>query len=149
MILFHIDKWKYRDVWPPEGTLHARGRWNEVGQWLIYCSPTVALAKLEILANESFLPISRVCMTVEVSDNQKVYEVDLEDLKDNWMAKPYPEELGKHTKKFLASNNLLMKVPSAQSYQESNYLINVRHADFHSAVKLVGVKREPFDPRLK
>lgn len=149
MILFHIDKWKYRNVWPPEGTLHAPGRWNEVGQWIIYCSPTVALAKLEILANDNFLPVSRVCMTLKVDDGQGVCEVTLKDLDDNWMAKPYPKELGRHTKKFLASGNLLMKVPSAQSYRESNYLVNVRHPKFHSAVELISVEREPFDPRLK
>ncbi len=149
MILYHIDKWKYRHVWPPEGTLHGSGRWNEMGQWLIYCSPTISLAKLEILANESFLPLKRVCMTIEVPDDQGIYIVGVNNLKSNWMAKPYPDGLLIHTQEFLNSDHLLMKVPSAQSYREFNYLINVRHSQFHKTVKLVSVESEPFDPRLK
>ena len=42
-----------------------------------------------------------------------------------------------------------MQVPSAQSYREHNFLINVRHPDFRKTVKLLDVAEEPFDRRLK
>jgi len=148
MILYHLDKLKYKNVWPPEGTLHAEGRWHKAGQWFIYTSPTIALAKLEILANENLLPINRVCMTIEVAENVEVYELKDNQLPANWMDKPYPNDLVEETEKFLASGKLLMQVPSAQSYRESNYLINVRHADFYDSVKLLEVLAEPFDYRL-
>ena len=148
MILYHIEKWKYRQVWPPEGTLFAEGRWNVPGQWLIYPSPSIALAKLEVLANDSSLPIKRVCMTIKVSGKFDIYEVDSNKLNDNWVNKPYPHDLRKYTNSFLDSDCLLMKVPSAQSYRESNYLISVRHPLFHKQVKLIDVRPEPFDPRL-
>ena len=147
MILYHLDKWKYREIWPPEGTINAEGRWNYPGQWIIYSSPTVSLAKLEILANVN-LPIRRVCMTIEVKEKQKIFVVNLTDLPDNWMKKPHPHNLNKYTKEFLASDSILMKVPSAQSYTEVNYLINVRHPKFGKLVKLIDVVEEPFDPRL-
>ena len=129
--------------------MHADGRWNSPGQWIIYTSPTISLAKLEILANESSLPIKRVCMTIEVADNVSVFEVTQKDLPTNWMDKPYPGSLIKITKQFLESGKQLMQVPSAQSYREYNYLINVRHADCHKRIRLLDVTEEPFDYRLK
>jgi len=148
MILYHLDKWKYKDVWPPEGTLHAEGRWNKAGQWLVYTSPNIALAKLEILANENHLPLKRVCITIEVPDNAGIYEVRNHQLPLNWMDKPYPNELVNHTENFLKLSKMIMKIPSAQSYREYNYLINVRHPDFHTKVKLLDISEEPFDSRL-
>jgi len=149
MILYHLDKWKYKNVWPPEGTLYAGGRWNKSRQWIIYTSPTISLAKLEILANDNNLPINRICMTIEIEDGVDIFGVDKEILPDDWMQKPYPPQLVKYTSQFLKSECLLMKVPSAQSYDENNYLISVRHPDFHSKVRLIKVTDEPFDNRLK
>lgn len=149
MILYHIDKSKYRDVWPPEGTLFADGRWNKPGQWIIYTSSTISLAKLEILANENNLPIKRVCMTIEVPDTKDLFEIATDGMPENWMSKPYPVPLINFTSQFLASGKLLMRVPSAQSYRENNILINVRHPKFYENVKLLDVSEEPFDPRLR
>lgn len=149
MILYHLDKWKYRMIWPPEGTLHADGRWNKPGQWLIYTSPSVSLAKLEILANENSLPIKRVCMAIDVNVITDVFVVTLKELPDNWQKKPYPASLVNFTKQFIDSGLQLMQVPSAQSYREHNFLINVRHLDFRKTVKLLDVADEPFDRRLK
>ncbi|RLD23725.1 MAG: RES domain-containing protein [Bacteroidetes bacterium] len=148
MILYHLDKWKYRKVWPPEGTLHAEGRWNRAGQWIIYCSPTIALAKLEILANESQLPLKRICMTIKLPDTCEVFNIKPAYLPKNWMSMPYSKNLNKITELFLESGKLLMAVPSAQSYREYNYLLNVRHPKFHAKVNLVDVQPEPFDKRL-
>lgn len=148
MILYHIDKQKYQTVWPPEGTLYSEGRWNQPGQWVIYTSPSIALAKLEILANETNLPIKRVCMIMDVPDGAEIFDVDVSRLPKNWMAKPYPPGLHHLTSKFLQSSALLMKVPSALSPREHNFLLNVRHPRFQS-VQLTEVFPEPFDPRLK
>lgn len=149
MILYHLDKWKYRNVWPPEGTLHAEGRWNKQGQWVIYTSPAIALAKLEILANESNLPVKRVCMEIEVSNEVEVFTVEVNDLPDNWVAKPYPTDLVKFTEEFIKSGCLIMRIPSALSQREYNYILNVRHPNFHELVKLNEVFEEAFDTRLR
>jgi len=148
VILYHLDKWKYRKIWPPEGSIHAEGRWNKAGQWIIYTSPSISLAKLEILANTNNLPLRRVCMTLEVNDKLAIFEVKDSDLPDNWMQKPPPPILNVFMAEFLKSDCILMKVPSAQSYTEANFLINVRHPSFNKLVKLVSVVEEPFDPRL-
>jgi RES domain-containing protein len=149
MILYHMVREKYREVWPPQGTLHAEGRWNKPGQWIIYTAPSIALSKLETLANTSGLPVSMVCMAIEVPDNEKFFEIRRQQLPANWMLKPYPPDLHQFTKKFLNSDELLMKVPSAQSYREMNMLIKVSHPHFGKLVKLKEVWNEPFDGRLK
>lgn len=149
MILYHLEKWKYKDVWPPEGTLHADGRWNIPGQWIVYTSPTISLAKLEILANERNLPIKRVCVTIEISDTVDIYIINTKKLPRDWMNKPYPSGLNALTSEFLKKGKLIMQVPSAQSYTEYNYLLNVRHPEFYRLVKVIDVREEPFDKRLK
>ena len=148
MILYHLDKWRYRKIWPPEGSIHAEGRWNKAGQWIIYASPSISLAKLETLANTNNLPLRGVCMIMEVKHKSTVFEIQSSDLPDNWMQKPPPLILKIIMAEFLKSDCILMKVPSAQSYTESNFLINVRHPRFNKLVKLVSVAEEPFDPRL-
>jgi RES domain-containing protein len=149
MTLYHLEKAKYKTVWPPEGTLHAEGRWNRPGQWIIYTSPSIALAKLETLANSNGLPISRVCMTIEADDAEGIFEIPSEELPVDWLMKPYSTVLRRLTDGFISSGKLLMRVPSAQSYREFNYLINVRHGAFHRSVQLISTVDEPFDPRLK
>lgn len=149
MILYHIEKSKFQDVWPPEGTLHGKGRWNRIGQWIIYTSPSIALAKLEILANDNFLPIERVCMVIEVSDEAAVFEVDEDLLPPKWYEFPPNSQHTKLTDAFLNLDKLLMKVPSAQCHREHNYLINVKHSRFEEQVRLVETFKEIFDPRLK
>ena len=149
MILYHLDRSKYRNAWPPRGSLYAEGRWNRAGQWVIYCSPSIALAKLEVLANESFLPVARICMTIELTEQSNVYEVEREQLPGDWFAKPYPKSLQLIANKFFESEHLLMKVPSAQSHREYNCLIKVDHPRFSKDVRLIDVLPEPFDDRLK
>ncbi|MFT5640951.1 MAG: RES domain-containing protein [Cyclobacteriaceae bacterium] len=148
MILYHLEKTKFKDVWPPQGTLFSDGRWNKAGQWIIYCSPSIALAKLEILANENRLVNDRICMTIEVDEEAEIYSIKKDSLPNDWMNKPYPTFLSQETKRFLASDQLLCEVPSAQSYRENNFLINVRHPSFYKLVKLIDVRPEPFDERL-
>jgi RES domain-containing protein len=148
MILFHLTKARYRRHWPPEGALHAEGRWNKPGEWVIYTSPSISLAKLEILANHPLVPPNCYCIEIEVPDDASVYEVSIQDLPDRWYEVPYPTELHLFTKKFLQLGHLLMKVPSAQSHRESNFLINVRHPEFKEMVHLKDVAEELFDHRL-
>ena len=132
------------------GTLYAEGRWNKAGQWIIYTSPSIALAKLETLANDSRLPIQRVVMTIEVSKSTSVKKIHKKDLPNNWMQNPYPAGLFLFTSQFIQENkHLLLEVPSSQSTRESNFLINVTHPQFNKCIRLKSVDDESFDSRLK
>ena len=89
-------------------------------------------------------------MTLSVSADALVTEVDKSKLPDNWNRKPYPQELASFTHEFLdAKIYLMLKVPSAQSFREYNYLINVEHPGFNKWVKLTDTSPEYFNFRLK
>ena len=150
MHLYHIEKAKYQNIWPPRGALYADGRWNRAGQWILYTSPTVSLAKLEILANENRSPIDRVVMTIEVDDNASILHLNEKDLPDGWTQRPAPSGLYRITQTWIEKgDHLIMAVPSVQSHKERNFLINLNHPCFPDQVKLVNTEPEPFDLRLK
>ncbi len=150
MIVYRMEKKKYEDHWPSRGALYSEGRWNKPGQWVVYCSESIALCKLEILANSGNLPIDRVVMTVEITDDSLIYDLPDKYLPQFWWSVPYPEILSNITGEFLKDKSYLaMKIPSAQSKRENNYLLNPSHTEFHSLVKLLSVENERFDPRLK
>jgi hypothetical protein len=115
---------------------------------MIYCCPSVSLAKLEILANETRWVNERVCLTIEISGSFEIFKIKMDDLDSQCAKKPYPPSLHHETKDFLPSGLLLCRVPSAQSYREYNFLINVRQTEFHEKVKLTSVDPEPFDTRF-
>lgn len=88
-------------------------------------------------------------MSIEISEPFKVHEINTDELPFNWYIFPYPYGLTMHTTEFLSSDKLLMRMPSALSTREHNYLINASHPEFFKKVKLVAVNPEPFDPRLR
>jgi len=88
-------------------------------------------------------------MTISIEHSVETHKINIKDLPSDWTRKPYSPSLHDFTLKFLDSERLICEVPSAQSYREHNYLINVRHPNFHSMVQLTDVRPEPFDHRLK
>jgi RES domain-containing protein len=149
MIVYCIQKRKY-SAWPPQGALYAEGRWNKQGQWIIYTSESVSLAKLEILANSKILPRNMVLHKIELSSRSTIRLVEKEQLSNDWRNIHYQDELHKITDSFLRmTGELVMRVPSAQSVTEHNYLINPGHEKFDSWVNLIRTSEEPFDHRLK
>jgi len=143
MIIYRMEK-------ESRGAIYSEGRWNKPGQWIVYCSVSIALCKLEILANSGNLPISRVVISLEVADNAPVYELPEELMPPFWWGVPYPEVLSEITGEFLKDNTYAaMKVASAQSNREFNYLLNPSHPEFTNYVKVISTLPENFDPRLK
>ena len=150
MIVYRMEKEKYQDFWPSRGALYSEGRWNKPGQWIVYCSESIALCKLEVLANSGNLPINRVIMTVEIADNAPIYELAEDLMPAFWYGIPYPDVLSEITGEFIKDNSYVaMKVPSAQSKREFNYLLNPAHEDFSRLVKVISKEPENFDGRLK
>ena len=149
MIVYCIQKRKYSN-WPPQGALFAEGRWNKPGQWIIYTSGSVSLAKLEVLANSKILPRNMIVHKIELSSKSTMRFVEKEQLSNDWMNVHYLEELQNITDSFLRkTGELVLRVPSAQSVTEYNYLINPGHRKFDSWVSLISTSEEPFDHRLK
>ncbi len=67
----------------------------------------------------------------------------------NWDSYPYVDDLKKISLKWLMSQkSVLLKVPSAQSSHEVNYLANPMHRDIVK-LKVKSVEEIKFDQRLQ
>ncbi|MEO1256331.1 MAG: RES family NAD+ phosphorylase, partial [Bacteroidota bacterium] len=130
MRLYRIEKEIYRDVFPPMGSLHFDGRWHTAGMWVVYCSESIALAKLECLASATFLPDERILKVIELKDIQEIKTVDRNELPTNWNNIGRERNLGFITKEIMKEGFLGMKVPSVLSPLEHNFLLFPSHPRF-------------------
>ena len=115
-----------------EGTRRVGGRWVSVGYPVAHASSSIALAVLETLVHveSSVMPVHRV-IAVDIPEVIPVAATSVADLPDDWRHTPPPPRLREFGKAWLdAGETALMRVPSVIVSEESNYLINPRHADF-------------------
>lgn len=149
MILYRIADDRYADDLAGTGGLFTPGRWHRRGTALVYLTEHISLAKLEVLAHSPILPVGRSLVTVSLPDNPSILLVDQADLPIGWQNWPYLDELADLTERFILDRKFwIMRVPSAQSPKEYNYLLNPLHPE-HQTLKLVSIEPHPFDPRLK
>lgn len=154
MIVYRIEREKYLDI-----TLQGIGasiskgyRWNSFNTRLIYTAESRALATLEVSVHLDLsedLPIDRFYVEIEIPDNITILEVNLEDLPDDWNAKPPTITTQTIGDDFVNYNEAaILKVPSSIVPQEFNYLINPNHSD-SSKIKVIKTYRMSFDSRFK
>ncbi|MCE7066375.1 RES family NAD+ phosphorylase [Dyadobacter sp. CY326] len=149
MLLFRITSRTYANDLQGTGCLYAAGRWHFKGTQIVYTSEHVSLSKLEILANSSFIPKNQALVTIEAPSDASVLETDLAKLPDNWWKFPYPDSLAEVTEQWIEEGRFwIMKVPSAHSFTEFNYLLNPFHTE-HKSAKILRVEDVHFDGRLK
>ncbi|MEX1229677.1 MAG: RES domain-containing protein [Planctomycetaceae bacterium] len=111
----------------------AGGRWNHKGHKVIYTSSNLSLASLEYFVHISAqtAPEDLVTIRARIPDDVSREEIVVANLPENW--KNYPaiaalKEMGSDWVK--RGETLLLRVPSAITPEESNYLINPGHHEF-------------------
>ncbi len=151
MLVFRIEKKKYKDTFPPNGSLFSSGRWNTKGMLVVYTSESVSLAKLETLANSgSKIPKNRILRIFDVDDSAPLIQITVKDLPKNWQSTPYPSSLSSMIKAIMKTGIYVGAiVPSAQSPRDNNILLFPENKDFRKFVKEIESEDEFFDPRLK
>ncbi len=153
MRVFRIDREIHLDdCLKGIGAAKSRGnRWNRFGTALVYTAASRALATLEIAVHldlQEDLPNDRFMVEIEIPADLLILELDVEDLPQNWDAKPpksVTQAIGDNfSRSFDAA---VLKVPSSIIPQEFNYLINPAHPD---ARRISSVSYSPFwiDERL-
>lgn len=154
MKVFRIEREKYlKDTLKGIGASKSRGfRWNSLNTRLVYTAESRALALLEISVhldlNEDF-PTDRFYVEIEIPNNIPILEVHIEDLPDNWDAKPPTTITQTIGDDFVNYNEAaVLKVPNSIVFQEFNYLINPYHRDAKK-IKISYHQRLQFDSRLK
>jgi len=154
MIVFRIEREKYLTT-----TLSGIGaamsdgfRWNSFTTRVVYTSESRALATLEIAVhldlNED-LPTDRYYVAIEIPDDIIIQEVQLQDLPDDWNAKPPVLSTQNIGNDFVYYGEAaILKVPSSIVPQEFNYLINPNHHDA-ARIKVLSTVKISFDSRIK
>lgn len=153
MKVFRIEREKYLS-----STLYGIGasmtdgyRWNSQHTRIVYTSESRSLAMLEIAVHldiQEDLPNDRYLVEIEIPDSLQILEVLLEDLPENWDAKPPTLNTQTIGDDFVFENDAaILKVPSAIIPEEYNYLINPNHVD-SKKIKVLNVRKLEFDERL-
>ncbi|GAB4240229.1 MAG: hypothetical protein Tsb0034_16610 [Ekhidna sp.] len=149
MLLYRIEKEIYRDQFPPIGSLYFDGRWHLTGMWVVYCSESIALAKLECLASATFLPDDRILKIIELKDTRNIKTIHRDELPSSWNDVGREINLAHITKKIMKEGYLGMKVPSVLSPLEHNFLLFPEHPNFKKIVRHKETFNAYFDIRLK
>ncbi len=155
MHLYRLCKKKYalnfEDNFSGIGAFDHGGRWNSRGHYVVYCSESLSLAVLEILAHADLedLPDDLVCTSVEIPEQVSKMVLLPTDLPNNWRDyDPSPEELKLIGNKWLATGEqLILRIPSAIIPHEFHQLINPKHPQF-KLLKNFEVRPFKIDPRL-
>lgn len=152
MILYRLTKTRYlMTAWSGLGAKEAGGRWNSVGTAMVYLSETASLTMLETLVhiNAPQLLDDFTLLSLEVPDEQ-IQTFDMNRLPDNWASEDAPAELALYGDNWAESgSSVALRIPSALSPVEFNYLLNPGHPELFDL--MATVKKIPFrfDSRLK
>ncbi|MBX5480806.1 MAG: RES domain-containing protein [Myxococcaceae bacterium] len=138
-------------VWDGEGARIYGGRWNNKGTACVYLSEHLSLSALETLvhAARADLPGRYVACALWVPDEVTIEDIgDPSRLSPHWASAPDVPELKAFGDKWVkAGRSALLRVPSAIIPHESNFVLNVAHADFKRMAPQA--QRDFFfDPRL-
>lgn len=110
------------------------GRWNDVGEPVLYAAPSIALAVLETAAHvdDAGLPLNRYLVELDVPDAvwARREEIDVAALPPTWSAVPAGRASVKAGSAWLASmRSPILLVPSVVVPEERAALIHPLHPD--------------------
>jgi RES domain-containing protein len=140
-----------RELWSGVGGLHADGRWHHRGRRIVYTSQSLSLAQLEILVHitdrRQMPPL--VYATVVIPEEVRVGSLEPDGLPAAWRQfSPYSATTQRIGTRWLTeANGAVLKVPSAISEHEWNYLLNPVHPDFEQ-LRLDAPMPFAMDPRV-
>jgi RES domain-containing protein len=147
---WRIVKRKYAaEAFDGEGARLYGGRWSSPGTRTVYVAESLALATLEILVHlqSPVLPTDYVIFTVDIPPDG-VEILPESALPVNWRLYPPPPEnqsIGDEWTRQRSS--LALRVPSAITTTDFNYLLNPQHPDFH-LLAIQGPSDLDIDPRV-
>ncbi|NIY46479.1 RES family NAD+ phosphorylase [Cedecea colo] len=152
MILYRLTKTKYLSTaWTGYGAKEAGGRWNSIGVSMVYVSETASLTMLETLVHLHAAHILDyfTLLRIDVPDDQ-IQSVDMNELPDNWADEDAPFELTAYGDAlYYTKDSIALRVPSALSPVEFNYLLNPEHPEFFAIIQKAETIPFRFDSRLK
>ena len=150
MRIFRIAKTEHINDLSGERARLYGGRWNKVGEAMLYFSQNLSLCLLEIIVHVDYgkLPIDYSFIEVEIPDNTIKTNQSLDFVEPKRSTEKAVIQLQMLGSSWLKSKeSLAFGVPSAVMHQENNVLINPRHEDFPK-LKIIRKGKMDLDPRL-
>lgn len=153
MRVWRISKMQYAaQAFTGMGAKLVGGRWNFLGEAVVYTSASLALAALETyvhLPSPLNLPKNLVAVPAEIPDTLAREVIALSQLPPHWKNAPPPDELKQLGSAWLQSKQTaLLIVLSAIIPDDANYLLNPAHPDFQQ-IRLGPPQPFLYDPRMK
>lgn len=129
---WRIVKAEYADdAFSGEGAALCAGRWHSEGTRVVYTAESVALATLEILVHMRQLKVPQYRVIPCYFHEALVQELDAAKLPENWSDPTAPIPLRQFGDQWARDRvSAVLKVPSAVTLVEFNYLLNPEHPDF-------------------
>ncbi|MCK0555884.1 RES family NAD+ phosphorylase (plasmid) [Pantoea ananatis] len=138
MKLYRMTKTRYLgSAWSGFGAREGGGRWNSVGVSMVYASETASLTMLETLIHLQSASVLDffTLMSIDVPD-RLIEWIDIKQLPDDWAVPEAPAALRLFGDAWIQSGgSVALRVPSALSPVESNYLLNPEHPEFNAIVR--------------
>lgn len=117
-----------------EGARRFGGRWNRIGQSMVYTAQSRSLALLEMLVQDNTLRAHYVLIPASVPDDihrLKITLAELQQFNPDWRNQTARETLQNLGSVWLReASSCVLEVPSAVMPAESNLLLNPAHPDF-------------------
>lgn len=148
MLVYRIVLTKYAD------RLFAPGRaarWNPNDVEMIYAAHSRSLACLENVVHRGATGLTQLftVLVIEIPDRLEIKTIRLKDLPHNWTDFDQvhrTQAIGHNWIK--SAESAILQVPSSIIQEETNFLMNPKHADF-SEIKIAGRQPFIFDSRIK
>ncbi len=147
---WRIVKARFADeAFTGDRSLVTAGRWHSAGTRVIYTAESISLATLEIMVHlDSGLSFPEFVAIPCYFHEVLVEELDVAQLPAHWFAAASPPELRKFGDVWACDGvSAVLKVPSAVTRLEFNYLLNPEHPDFRS-IDIGEPRRVTLDSRL-
>jgi RES domain-containing protein len=131
---WRIVKAEYADdAFSGEGARLYAGRWHSEGTRIVYTAESIALATLEILVRMRRMHVPEYRVIPCYFPEALVEELDVAFLPKDWSSAIAPTTLRRFGDVWARERvSAVLKVPSAVTLVEFNYLLNPEHPDFAS-----------------
>lgn len=121
------------DAFSGEGAALGAGRWHSEGTRIVYTAESIALATLEILVHLRRMNVPEFRLLPCYFHEALIEELDVARLPESWSDPIAPVELRQFGDEWARNRvSAVLKVPSAVTLVEFNYLLNPEHRDFKS-----------------
>lgn len=128
------------------------GRWNDSGEYVLYCAPTIAMAVLETSAHitTTALPLNKYLVRLDVPDatwkKRTIWSTN--HLPADWDAIPAGQtSISLGSEWYQRADSALLQVPSVIVPEEPTIVINCKHADI-AGITLELARRHSYENLL-